>query len=377
MERSPRLLRALAAALLVLVAAVLADAARATVVQPPAPYRLPRNALWVHDSRQLAHALAHTRATNIVLAPGVYDHRGPFLVRYGNRLYAARLGTVVLRAGVVLGANAGRGFPLLRGLRFDVWQPSRTLLGDAVHVWGSARGARVLDTTIVGHGRLSAGIAVRQPEGFVAKRVVVDGIRDYGVLVDPGDPGYRARRPYLLEDVAVSHVARPVRGSSNGRAEACFWLGSRGVARRISAQGCGLAGIWTGSANTRSLIQDAEIDWTPVGLYLEHFTRDGVFERLHIGPNVRRGVNAEWADPVWGGRPASVGNVFRDSTFATSLVGVYLDEGTTRTSVLRCTFSGQSWAGIGSYLGIGNRFGGNDFGGILLGAVPISFAHLG
>lgn len=348
----------------------------ATVVRPPAPYRLPATAVRVHNSSQLERALAHGRSRNIVLAAGVYDHREPFYVRHGNRLYAARLGQAVLHAGIALGANSGGAAPLLRGLRFDVRDPRRTINDNVIHVWGTGSRARILDTTIAGHGRIDAGIFVRQVEGFVAKRVVVRGFRSYGVLVDPNNSAYRAGRPYLLEDVAVSRVARPASGSSHGTAEACFWLGSQGVVRRSSARRCGLEGIWTGSANTGSRLQDVEIDRSPVGIYLEDFTRGAIFERLRIGPNVRRGVNAEWADPAWGRRPASIDNVLRDSTFATSLVGVYLDEGTTRTSVLRCTFTGQSWAGIGNYLGIGNRFSGNNSKGLLPGAVPISLGHL-
>ena len=293
--------------------------------------------LMVHNSRQLERALAHSRRTNIVLAPGIYRHRGPFHVRDGKRLYAARLGAAVLKAGIVLGAPGGRAFPVLRGLLIDVRDRSETLDGDAIHVWGPASRARILDTTVLGHRRIDGGIIVRQPEGFVARRVVVRGFRSYGVLVDPDEPGYNARRPFQLDDVAVSHVAWPVRGVSGGRAEACFWLGSRGATRRVSAFDCGLAGIWTGSANSSSLVHEAEIDRTPVGIYLEHFTTDGVFE-ARVGPSVQRGVNAEWADPVWGGRPASVGNVFRDSTFRTSLVGVFLDEGTSLDESVRLYF---------------------------------------
>jgi hypothetical protein len=384
MERVGWLLRALAVGCLLAAGLLVRDGAggparashAATIVRPPAPYSLPARAVWVNNSRQLERALARGRSRNIVLADGVYNHREPFYVRDGSRLYAARLGRAVLRAGIVLGANSGPAAPLLRGLRFDVRDPRRTLNDNVVHVWGSASRARILDTRVAGHGRIDSGIFVRQPEGFVAKRVVVRGFRSFGVLVDPNASAYRAGRPYLLEDVAVSYVARPTRGSSQGRAEACFWLGSRGVVRRASARRCGLEGIWTGSANTGSLLQDVEIDHTWVGIYVEHFTHGATFERLRVGPSVRRGVNAEWADPSWGGRPASVDNVFRDSSFATSLVGVYLDEGTTRTSVIGCTFGGQSWAGIGNYLGIGNRFAGNDFKGLLPGAVPISLAHL-
>src|SRR5919204_3663588 len=308
----------------------------ARVVRPPSPYRLPAKAVWVSNSRQLEAALSRGRTRNVILKDGVYDSGEPFLVHNGNRLYAAHLGRAVLRAGIALGANTGGAAPLVRGLRFDVSDPRRTLNNSMILVWGTATGTRILDTSIAGHGRIDAGIWARQVEGFVAKRVVVRGFRSYGVMVDPNDPAYRTARPYLLEDVAVSRVARPARGSSNGTAEACIWLGSRGIVRRASASRCGLAGVWTGAANTGSLLQDIAIDHSPTGIYLEHYTKGATFERLRVGPAVRRGVNAEWADPAWGGRPASVDNVFRDSIFATSVVGVFLDEGTTRTSVIRC-----------------------------------------
>jgi hypothetical protein len=378
------LLRVVAVGCLIAVGLLVGDGAagrayasrNATVVRPPSPYSLPARAVWVSNSSQLEWALTRGRSRNIILKAGVYDHPEPFLVHHGNRLYAARLGQVVLRAGIALGANRGGAAPLLQGLRFDVRDPRRTLNDNVIHVWGTGAGARILDTRIVGHGHIDAGIFARQVEGFVAKRVVVRGFKSYGVMVDPNNAGYRTGRPYLLEDVAVSRVGRATRGSSNGTAEACIWLGSRGVVRRASASRCGLEGVWTGSGNTGSLLQDVEINRSPTGIYLEHFTKGAVFERLRIGPAVRRGVNAEWADPAWGRRPASVDNVFRDSVFATSVVGVFLDEGTTRTSVIRCTFKGQSWAGIGNYRGIGNRFAGNNFKGLLPGAVPISLGHL-
>jgi hypothetical protein len=345
-------------------------------VRAPEAYRVPSRAIRVSSSRQLAHALTRARAANIVLANGVYDNAEPFYDRHGHRLYAAHLGKAVLRAGIVLGANRGRDFPLLRGLRFDVHSPAKTLYGGIVHVWGSATRAHILDTRLSGHGRVDSGLVVRQPEGFVARRVVASGFQSYGVLVDPGDPGYHARSPYLLEDVAVARVARPSGGSSNGTAEACIWLGSTGVVRRASVRECGLMGVWTGSAATGLRLEDVAIDRSDVGIYLEHFTTNSTFQRLRVGPSVNRGVNAEWNDPVWGGKPASVDNVFADSYFNTRVVGVYLDAGTTRTQVLRSTFTGQSWAGIGNFLGVGNRFEGNDFGGLRPGALPISLAHL-
>jgi hypothetical protein len=85
-------------------------------------------------------------------------------------------------------------------------------------------------------------------------------------------------------------------------------------------------------------------------VYGEPFTRDSTFRRLRIGPHVRVGLTAEWADPEWDRRPASVDNLIELSRFESGLAGVYLDEGTTRTTVRRSSFANQSWAAIGDSL---------------------------
>jgi hypothetical protein len=57
-------------------------------------------------------------------------------------------------------------------------------------------------------------------------------------------------------------------------------------------------------------------------------------------------------------------------------VGVYLDEGTTRTTVRRSSFVNQTWGAIGEYRGRQNEFHGNadeDAGG---GAASVRHDHL-
>ena len=355
---------------------MLVPAVRVQRPVPPSRYRVPKAALRVSTSWQLVSALARRRPRDIVLAPGIYDFGKPFSNWYGHRLYAARLGRAVLRAGMVLGAHEGAVGPVVRGIRFDVTDPAKTFHGAIVHVWGSARNARVLDTSLDGNGVVNAGVVVRQPEGFVGRRLVATRFRSYGVLVDVNDTDFRARSPYVLEDLDLSRVVRPVRGSSDGTAEACLWLGSKGIVRRVTVRRCGLIGVWTGTANEGSIVEDVTVDRTRVGVYLEHFTTRAKFQRLRIGPNVSRGVNAEWANPNRGGRPASMDNVIQNSSFETTLVGVYLDQGTTRTSIQGSKFVGQKWAAIGDYRGVDNRYEMNDFSGIAPGAVPVSFDHI-
>jgi len=327
----------------------------------PARYSPPRRGLRVSSSRQLIAALADGRAETIVLAPGRYDNGRPFSDRDGDRIYA----------------NEGPPGAAIRGVRFSVANRAKTFQGAIVHVWGSARHAAVLDTWLDGNGVVDAGLVVRQPEGFVARRIVASSFRSYGVLVDPNRDDYLARAPYVLTDLNVSRVTRRVLGSSDGTAEACVWLGSTGSVRRVIARRCGVSGIWTGTANRGSSIEDALVDRTRVGIYIEHFTTGTTFRRMRVGPNVARGVNAEWANQARGGKPASVDNVIEDGYFDTTVVGIYLDQGTTRTSVRRCKFVAQTRSAIGDYKGVGNRFSENDFRGIADGAVPISYEYGG
>jgi hypothetical protein len=341
----------------------------------PRAYALPPGALTVSSSQELAAALSDGRREAIVLAPAIYDNPRPFSDGEGDQLYASRLGGAVFRAGIVLGSNAGPPGALIRGLTFSVRDPAKTLEGSIVHVWGSAAHASVLDTRLEGHMRVDSGLLVRQPEGFLGKRIVATGFRGYGVVVDPNEQNYRARHPFALRDVTISGVRRPVRGSSNGRAEACLWLGSPGTVQRVSVRRCGITGIWTGTAMRSSRITDVTIDRAPVGIYIEHYTTGTTFQRLRVGPNVSRGVNAEWSNLALGQKPASVGNLIQDAQFRTTHVGVYLDQGTTRTVVRRSRFTGQSWAAIGDYLGNGNRYYDNDFGGIAVGAVSVTHDH--
>jgi exopolysaccharide biosynthesis polyprenyl glycosylphosphotransferase len=349
-----------------------------TPPRPPAAYRVPSGALRVSTSAQLHAALARHQARRIVLAAGTYRSPRPFLNPHGHRLYAAKLGAVVLKAGLSLGGNEGRGGGLVRGVVFDVDSRSSTVDGAVVAVWGTGRNSAVLDSTLRGNRVVSAAIVARQPSGLIVRRVVVRGFSHYGVVVDanqlsPSPPFGR----FWISDLDVARVSRPVPGSSEGRAEACVWIGNSGSVRRVRADQCAWTGLWTGTATRRSSFEDIDISRTRTGVYIEHYTRNSVFRRLRVRQNVRTGVVAEWADPAWSGKPASVDNIIEDSRFASWLAGVFLDAGTTRTTVRRSTFANQSWAAIGDYRGVGNAFYDNDYRRIKPGAAAIAHGHLG
>jgi hypothetical protein len=332
----------------------------------------------VTNSSQLASALAATTPSDIVLADGVYDNASPFSDVYGHRLYAEHLGGAVLRTGVELGGNSGPGGEVVRGLAFDVSDPAKTNVGGIINVWGTGKNVQVLDTTFEGHSAVGDALVVQQPDGFVGQRLVARDFTSDGISIDsyPNKPTF-AKTP-LLTDVDVANVSRPVPRSSNGTAEACVWLANDVTFQRAKLRNCAWMGLWTGFQNAGSLNEDVDVDGTPVGVYLEHFTTGSTFQRMHVGPSVTTGVNCEWADPAWNSLPACSGDYIQDSTFDTGHVGVYLDDGTQTTTIRRCVFLHQSAAGIVDYHGVGNVYAaqGNDFTGILSSAVPVSLNHL-
>jgi hypothetical protein len=356
-----------------------APAPAADIAPPAAPagYTVPAGAVAVSTSAQLTAALAKTTPTDIVLADGTYDDAAPFSDAYDHRLYAAHLGGAVLKAGIVLGGNFGRGGALLRGLAFDVGDPAKTFEGGIVQTWGaSGRNATILDTTFDGNDAVGAGILARQVEGLVVRRVVAQNFRSYGVFADANVQNAAVATPPVLEDISVSHVSAAVPKSSNGTAEACIWIGNTATLQRARVRDCAWMGFWSGTSFSQATVSDLDVDQTPIGLYLEHFSSGSTYRRLLVGRNVSTGVNCEWADPAWGGKPGCNGDVIENSTFRSSRVGVYLDEGTTNVTVRGCTFDGQSWAGIGNYKGVGNSVSGNDFSRLGDGAVGISAGHL-
>jgi hypothetical protein len=340
---------------------------------PPSTYALPSGALQVSTSSQLITALAGSTPRDIVLANGIYDNAEPFYNASGHRLYAATLGGAVLRAGLTLGGNWGPGNGLVRGVSFDVSDPSKTLANSVVHIWGTGAGSQVLDVTINGHKVVGSGIEALALERILVQRVVVRDVTDYGVIALGGAT---LSNPILITDLNVAGVMRAVPGSSNGTAEACVWVANTATVRRVMVRSCGVMGLWTGDTASGALLEHLDIDSTGVGIYMEHQTTGIIVQYMRVGTNVRTGVNCEWANPDAGGLPACIDNVIQDSTIASSLVGVNLDEGTTRTTVRRVKFLNQSWAAIGDYLGLNNAYYDNDYSGIDAGAVGVSQGHV-
>jgi hypothetical protein len=338
----------------------------------PAAYSVPGGAVTVSTSAGLVTELAKP-AHDIVLADGDYNASSPFSNSKGNRVYAAHLGRAVLHAGLTLGGNFGGGGGLIEGLAFDVAGTSNVEDNAIVNVWGAAGvNNTVLDTTFDGHGAVGYAIKVATPEGFTARRIIARNLTSDGISVDSYPTASTFVHPPVLTDLDVANVARPTPKSSDGTSEACVWLGTRATLTRAKLRNCAWMGLWTGFNGVDATYSDIDVDGTPTGIYMEHFTTSSTFRNLHVGTGVRTGVNCEWAAPNWGGKPASVDNVIENSLIESSWVGVYFDEGTTRTIVRDTTFRGQSAAAIDDYKGVGNSYTGNSYGA----GTAVSTAHL-
>jgi hypothetical protein len=381
---------ALAALVAAVLAATSATAARsgsprgtynikASTVAPAAPrsYAIPAGAVAVSTAAQLQAELAKPTAENIVLADGTYSAPSAFSDRNGHHLFAAHLGRAVLQAGIVLGGNFGHTGGSIQGLAFDISDAGAVDDNSIVDVWG-AMGVNIAvrDTTFDGHAVVGYAINVDTGEGFDAERIVARNFTSDGISVDSYPNRVTFTNRPSLSDIDVANVARPVPGSSNGTSEACLWLGTPVTLQRAKLRNCAWDGLWTGFNGTGSSYSDVDVDGTPTGVYIEHFTTSSDFNRLHVGSGVRTGVNCEWADPAWDGKPASVGNVIENSLIEANRVGVYMDEGTTTTTVRNSTFRGESAAAIVDYKGVRNAYTGNDYSGIARGAATVSKSHL-
>jgi hypothetical protein len=341
--------------------------ARPAVASTPGATPSPAG-VHVATSAQLQAALSQEGAVDIFMSSGSYESPRPFVNDRGHRLHGSSSGRTVFAAGLVIGGSAASRDAAVEGVVFDIRDSSKTLQGSAIHVWGGAAGARIVDVTIYGNGLIGSGIMVRQPEGLLVERVTAHGFSDYGILVDANDRLRKLIRPPELQDIAISNVARAQPRSSNGTAEACLWIGNTAIVLRAELRSCAWTGLWTGTAAHESFFDDVVIDDTPVGVYVEHFTTGSVFQRFRVGPHVQTGLACEWADPHWDGKPACVDDVVQDSTIDSCAVGISLGVGTTRTTIRRIQFRNQRVAAAVDPGGIDNRYADNDFGGVASGA---------
>lgn len=232
------------------------------------------------------------------------------------------------------------------------------------------------------------------------QRCVISNATDFGLYISPygGNSAYSyvTNTPPLIEDCNISNVYRSPRASNYGRSEACLWMGVTATVNRVSLQNCGWMGLWTGNNTNNARFTDLTVLDSERGVHIEHFTRNTIFERFQFGPltgttgpagiPMRYGMMAEFADPIYTGlNPvpgqgigASHFNTFRNGFINSFKTGIFVEdaEGTTVSGV---KFINQSCSGIAEVLEPGVAYDlinqGNDFSGMLAGAVGYSKQH--
>ena len=197
----------------------------------------------------------------------------------------------MLRAGLSLGGNSGPAAGSCAASSFDVGDRRRTVDGAAIAVWGTGGhahprhdGARPRPSP--------SGVAARRPDGPASSAASSSrGFTDFGVLVDANEPDRAEPRGRSRSATSTSpDVARPRPGSSDGRAEACVWIGDTGTVRRVRARSCAWSRPVDRHRHAARALRGIDVDGAPTGIYVEHFTRDSTFRRLRIGARVRIGL---------------------------------------------------------------------------------------
>jgi hypothetical protein len=363
-------------------------------VAPPAPpgsYSVP-NGVTVSNSAQLEAALAAGDST-IILADGTYAGSTYFTDWQGSSLYAQHPLGATLTAGLMVGGNGSTSGAVIRGLAFDVTDPSTTFQNSEVNIWGSAGEAtQVLDSTFDGNWTVGVGLLAMNSDGLVAQRDTFAHFTDEGIRAsDNQSLAYGSATMVIksISDISVNGVSRSTPGASGGTAEAGLWIGepvANGV-HRIRIRDVAWSGIETVNNSWDTTFSDLDIDMSGphagigVAVYLEHYSRNDTFTNF-VFTAVKEGFNAEWDDGTPGNEAArddTIENGTIDAggwTNVGNTAGVYLDEGTGSMTITGVTFKNENWAAIGAYKNSGTNTISNNTYQLAPGAVQISHNHI-
>ena len=204
---------------------------------------------------------------------------------------------------------------------------STTLQDSIIHIWGTGKNTRIADVTLEGHGVVGAGIMARRGGGPDHPARGRRHFRDGGVIVDENKANAQVSKPPLITDIDAAYVSGPCRDRRTGRPRRVS--GSETWRLSVEFGRTTVHGRASGSERPphHALFEDIRVTGIAIGVYVEHFAFSSTFRRLQIGPGVKIGLVCEWADPGWSSTPACVDNTIEDSSFDTSVIGVYFDEG--------------------------------------------------
>ncbi|MCX4241347.1 hypothetical protein [Paraliomyxa miuraensis] len=349
----------------------------------------------VHDAAELQQAalLDPGKNMDIILDDGYYlesglddlvPHPAPYLsLARAHRLWAKDAGQAILTFGVVAGGNycnpaiaAKFDGPEFHGLVFDIMQAEHAVPlnaqpnapTSALMAWGHSRGMKVHDCWFRGWDAVDRAISALRPDGLEIARVEVLNFERFGILVELGWPPPEVCAagpapvvvgdPARLSDLAIhgigdpewsSQEVDPLCGNGAGPGAYCpgtqehgIWIGETTQVDRARIRDVAWTGILVGDDEDpihRVTLRDVDVDdqgsnedgWGS-GIGFEAGTDGTTLEQFCIGPNVRRGVHAEWNHH--GDALDNVNLTIADGWSRAKYFGITLDSGTQDTSII-------------------------------------------
>lgn len=392
---------------------VVSGASTVTATRPTAPstYTLPGSFTSVSTSSALVAALQSSTVTTILVEDGIYTNAAVVSVGAAHQVYARHLFGAEIQFGIVGGQFANTIGFRVQGLYFHVTNPAATFSsrGNQVHIWAAnSKAWQILDCKFLGNDSMQNAVVAESNaslEGLIIRRCEARNFHANGYRIDSNDKTYTLAAPPILEDLYAENCCWQTNpAGSDGQAESGLWLGCRATLNRMWAHQTdtyattgpygghfGWQGLWLGVAARDMTINDLLVTGKiAVGCYgygplnqspSNPSVSSGTFitvNRMETAPPVVNGWHQEWNGSAHT-PPQSYNVIVQDSYLNTTCTGWDVDDGTCSSTVRRTRFVGQTGAATVNYnQGASPNLydtAGNDYTGILPGAVVSSTAH--
>lgn len=364
----------------------------------------------VHDAAELQQAVLFDPGKNmdIILEDGYYlaselDDLVAIAASYlplarAHRLWARNPGDAILTFGVVAGGNyctpaiaAKFDGAEFHGLVFDITDAQYAVpvngqpgaARSALMAWGHSRGVKVQDCWFRGWDVVDRAISAHRPDGLVVERVEVLNFKRFGIVVElgwptpsvacPADPApVVLDDPARLSDLAIHGIGDPVWSSlpydpvacANGTGVYCagtqehgIFIGETTLVDRVRLRDVAWSGILVADSTkllNRVTLRDIDVDdqgsnedgWG-AGVGFEAGNDGSTLREFCIGPNVRRGVHAEWSHK--GAAQDNMNITIADGWSRAEYIGISLDAGTLDTTIDNVRIDGACLASTYMY----------------------------
>lgn len=366
------------------------SAGYAQLPKPPQNYMLPSAYSLVDNTESFINAFKSTTIQNIVLEDGIYINSSVVRAGAAHKIWSRNLGGALLKFGLELRGDGSE----VHGLSFE-GNGGETM----IFIEEKNPNSKILDCYFNGNRTVGKAIEGRETSGLVVKRCVIRDFAEFGIFWQSYFPKYlydSPEIPPIIEDCDISGIYQPVRGQMNGTGECGLWASTECTVNRVKITDTGWMGLWTGGNCNNALFSNITIDNCykddnhSVGIYVEHWTRDSIFQNLQIGPlsgasrpghRMDIGITTEWDDPDIMPNPvlgqsngANHNNIFENGQINSRLIGINLED-SENTTIRNIKFKNQRQYAIRDHDSNGTGYttslekGSNDFKDIASGCI--------